>query len=351
MNKSGSVLILSPWLSQSISCAKLLKKHKINLKIMGGILSGEKQLPFRGAYDGFIKVTEDNFEKLCNEYDLVLPTGIKGTQLFFKIYSCLKIGSIAMEHSVLKCCDKKYVLDIADKIGIKVPGEFRYDELNNPDFNRPFFFKPRNEGFNGPRSWVKDFKSLPEEVKRDNKEYLFQEKVDSPGVYGVGFTAENGSILFSTSHYEVLSYPKDGGSAAIIESFYDQRLLDLTEKLIKNIGYSGWGLVEFKWCPIRNDYVLMEINTKLWASFEFALRADPLWKKSLFSIDTTEKGVKGLIWPVRLIGGGLPPSLSSLKSFFIYDKIYESGESLSIISSLLPDFIKKLLKFLLRLKK
>ena len=75
---------------------------------------------------------------------------------------------------------------------------------------------------------------------------------------------------------------------------------------MKNLKYSGWGLIEFKYCPKRKDYVFMEVNAKFWASIEFTLINNPAFFFKLFGIQyEIKKPVNCIIFLDRLAHYGI----------------------------------------------
>jgi predicted ATP-grasp superfamily ATP-dependent carboligase len=73
-------------------------------------------------------------------------------------------------------------------------------------------------------------------------------------------------------HKEIRSIPITGGSGSYLESIYDSALKNNSIKLLDSLGWHGVALIEFKKNRSGN-YYLMEINGKLWASIEVALKA------------------------------------------------------------------------------
>jgi predicted ATP-grasp superfamily ATP-dependent carboligase len=135
--------------------------------------------------------------------------------------------------------------------------------------------------------------------------YLFQEVIEGPSVIGFGFVADRGTVLASSLHHEMFSFPQDGGSAVVVEAYESARVEELARRLIEDFQYSGWGLVEFKPCPRRQDVVLMEVNAKFWASIEFTLRTCPLFAHLLFGLRTKAEPIQRMIWPSRLLRNGI----------------------------------------------
>ncbi|HEV3029725.1 MAG TPA: hypothetical protein VG457_19255, partial [Planctomycetota bacterium] len=82
---------------------------------------------------------------------------------------------------------------------------------------------------------------------------LIQEKVDGPG-YGVGVLAEEGHVLASFSHRRIREYPVTGGPSTICVSVEDPRLTGYASAVIRELGWTGVAMVEFK---KDDDYRLM----------------------------------------------------------------------------------------------
>jgi hypothetical protein len=112
-------------------------------------------------------------------------------------------------------------------------------------------------------------------------------------------------VVASSLHHEMFSCPHFGGSAVTTELYESARVEELAKRLIAEFQYSGWGLVEFKPCHHRQDFVLMELNAKFWASLEFTLRTRPLFARLLFGIESEGEAIRRMIWPARLLRTGL----------------------------------------------
>jgi predicted ATP-grasp superfamily ATP-dependent carboligase len=130
---------------------------------------------------------------------------------------------------------------------------------------------------------------------------LVQEYIPTPSTFGVGFIAQDGKLLTHFMHEELLSHPKEGGSGVVLKRIDDEKLLQYTLRLVAKLKYHGWGLAEFKYCKRRQDYVFMEINAKFWASFEFALRGNPLFGKLLFGLNYPAKSSVSIVYVHRLL--------------------------------------------------
>jgi hypothetical protein len=313
-------LIISPHLSQSISCAKRLIANK-NIRVTGAYLPDEGPLssPHISRYYNNI-IVMNSLDGIFDEYDCIIPTGASSTKVIFEYVDKFRCGDIHLDIRILQSSDKLATLSLAESLGIHIPMTWSCFE-DIPAGNNAIFYKPKYEGASGARAWAACRDQVPDSVQNDN--YLFQEKIEGPGVYGYGFIADEGKILSSFAHYEIISYPVDGGSAAVLRPYHHKSLHEYSARLIKAMSYTGWGLVEYKWCPRRKDFVLMEINAKLWASIELAFCLNPDFSQLILSTQTTPAPVHGLIWPDRLFRCGPQVIWSARKYLIKYNYIFE----------------------------
>jgi hypothetical protein len=246
------------------------------------------------------------------------------------------IGDVHFLQDNLKWYDKSWTLQRAREVGFPVPTTWeRYEDIPSGDIE--IFFKPRSEGDKGTRSWVSGKRRIPAYAR--GSRYLFQERIRSQGTYGFGFLASEGRTIASHQHFERFSMPKDGGSAAVIMSAHEERLEELCSRLIGAALYNGWGLIEAKWCPNRSDFVLMELNAKLWASLEFAFRREPAFLRSLFHFEAPRETLDGLVWPSRLIRSGARNLLAATPALVRYQRAYDPVTTRELVRSVTPNWL------------
>ncbi|HQV32793.1 MAG TPA: hypothetical protein PKV71_12990, partial [Calditrichia bacterium] len=128
---------------------------------------------------------------------------------------------------------------------------------------------------------------------------IYQELIDTPHTFGVAFLASNGELHTHFIHRELCSFPVSGGSGVILQRHSAPRLLDLTQNLLDKLGYNGWGLMEFKWCSRRKDFVFMELNAKFWESAAFAFLNQPAFLKHLLGINYPGQAIDKAVYLKR----------------------------------------------------
>jgi hypothetical protein len=295
---ANEIVVLSPGLSQSFAIADLLRRHVPALRLLGYPLRSEKDR-LRPPFARYVGPEEG--EPAVGS-GVAIMTGSEATAHALKDRETVRLGQIVFERRNLWFCDKLATLDRARKLDIPVPLTWTSAE-EVPEGQNPIFYKPTREGTGGPRKEACSAKAAPPSVRHGG--FLFQEVIEGRSVIGFGFLADRGRVVASSLHHEMFSFPRDGGSAVVVESCESPRVDELARRLIQDFQYSGWGLIEFKPCSRRDDFVLMELNAKFWASIEFTLRTCPLFAHLLFGIRTEAEPIRRMIWPSRLLRTGL----------------------------------------------
>lgn len=291
MPDSGTSYILSPGLDQAMTIAHLIRRAHPERHLTGAVMPTEAKPFLRYPFDEIKSFSESNEADISN----VIPTGSRSTDYLLR-HGDIRLGSITMSREALRFYDKHWSIDAASQAGIPVPHTW-YNPTDITAF--PVFFKSSTEG-GGQRGIAHEPKELPS----DANGLIFQEYIASPGTYGVGIIATDGELNAAHVHHEVESYPNVGGSAVIIERLDDERLRRYAKLLVEHTRFSGWGLVEFKWCDVRKDYVFMELNAKFWASSEFAFRNEPLFPRLLFNAEPVGASCQRMIFMHRAIARG-----------------------------------------------
>lgn len=329
-------LFLTPQSPQAQALARLVRRGDPSAVIHGGILAQDawpKKAPY--PFDALVSVSS---EENCVGYDIVMPTTSQCTSKMIEWMGDFRVENVLFCADSLRVYDKPWLFGQAQECDVLVPKTWlHFDEV--PDRSGPIFYKPKTEGTGERRSWAASKNRIPMSVRRER--YLFQEKIPGKDVWGFGFIADRGTVIVSQIHREVCSWPSDGGSAVILRPAVDARVDELSRRLLSQLEYSGWGLVEWKFCPRKGDYVLMEVNAKGWASMELALRCEPGFANQLFSLAIAADRIEGLIWPWRLGCTIWSNALQGIPALFRYEWIREEGAFWrSLFSSLLPRFLK-----------
>lgn len=280
--------IASPGLDQSRTIGRYLRgKYRDNFRLIGQLLPGESTPRTHGPFDEIVRIVQFDL-------DDVIPTGGRSTAARLEDND-VSLGGATLTRAALRFFDKPWSLALAAEAGVPVPTTWQ-DAPHKREF--PIFYKSATEG-GGIRGLARTFDELP-----DIDGLIYQEYITSAGTYGVGFLAQSGKILTANLHFEAESYPQLGGSAVLIEQFADERLLRHAKAILHHSKFDGWGLIEFKYCPNRDDFVFMELNAKFWASCEFAFRNQPDFARILFDAGPIEAPCERMVFMHRALQRG-----------------------------------------------
>ncbi|WP_367154427.1 hypothetical protein [Methylomonas sp. HYX-M1] len=190
--------------------------------------------------------------------------------------------------------NKNVTLEAARQIGIDTPKTWRIkaladleglaSELSYPlilKWDNPHAVKAKIHALNRQ---VDKFRYVydPAELKQYLTEYdvigefpLIQEYC--PG-YGLGqmFLASAGRVILRFQHQRIAEWPPEGGVSVVCRSLgldLHQELMAKSAQLLQTLDWTGPAMVEYRYDPIRQRAVLMEINGRFWGSLPLAYYA------------------------------------------------------------------------------
>lgn len=187
-----------------------------------------------------------------------------------------------------RASDKEGLLAAAVGCGLRVPrqeaardrGAF---ELLAPRLRAPLVIKPARSvvevNGSGERQSVRFIDDL-DALEKTVAVYpdaafplLFQERTIGPGI-GVFLLRAGGRTLLRFGHQRLREKPPAGGVSTYREAIEPPAsLVAQCEALLDALGYEGAAMVEFKQDAMTGEFVLMEINARLWGSLQLALDA------------------------------------------------------------------------------
>jgi predicted ATP-grasp superfamily ATP-dependent carboligase len=111
-----------------------------------------------------------------------------------------------------------------------------------------------------------------QQLKKYNYDVIIQEVIPGPS-----------SNNYEVSHYITTSgkrygpfimqkfrqFPNYFGTGTSGESIKNQEIKDLADNLIQQLSIRGFANTEFKWDPIRGQYVFIETNLRVWQQIDF----------------------------------------------------------------------------------
>lgn len=326
------ILIFEAASKQALSISKFIKQHSTYYLV--GYLEDKSfiKLPY------FDEVRIGTYTDVSiDEYDFVLPMGAISTYSILNTYDKLKFcNNIIFESRNLMVFDKPNMLKIVEKLNIPIPKTV-YDKSEIDEY--PVFYKDNFECGGGTRGIAKSFQEIP-----DGNHLLFQEYINTPSTYAFGYLAVDGVIKTWIIYKEVISYPYIGGASVVIEDFYDARIFDYSNKIIKKLNYNGWGLIEYKYSSKHHDYVFMEVNAKFWASIEYTLINNPMFLRLLLDIKYLKSHTPRIVFLSRFVQYDIVKFFKYAHYIYSSTIVYEEPLSYQILKKIIPKKVYKKLK-------
>lgn len=189
---------------------------------------------------------------------------------------------------VATAADKASVLRLAESIGVPIPVTHVVNSRDDIDafVNRvdyPAVFKPsRSRTWTGDQ-WVSsgasyaanadDLRARLSKLHPAVFPVLIQERVEGPGV-GVFVCCDESRVLATFAHRRLREKPPSGGVSVLCESApVDPAAREHATRLLKELGWRGVAMVEFKQEASTGTLKLMEINGRFWGSLQLAIDA------------------------------------------------------------------------------
>jgi len=101
---------------------------------------------------------------------------------------------------------------------------------------------------------------------------ILQEFITGPGCGFFGLF-DHGKLSAYFMHKRLREYPITGGPSVLAESFYNETLKAESLKLLDHLNWHGIVMVEYKYSPRKDKFVLMEINPKFWGSSDLSIHS------------------------------------------------------------------------------
>jgi predicted ATP-grasp superfamily ATP-dependent carboligase/protein-tyrosine-phosphatase len=252
----------------------------------------------RTHYDLVIPVAEDTLQPLAAQRERI---------------ERLAPLAIAPNAALELFTDKARTFELAEKLGVPVPASHTYTNAAElaavaQTQRYPVVLKPaRSIGKGKKRTKVnvvyahdqEQFLSLARGLIKFG-EVIVQEYFRGTGV-GVELLADHGEVVYSFQHKRLHELPLTGGGSCLRESVpVHPKLLEYSRALMRETGWHGVAMVEFKLDEATDECRLMEVNPRFWGSLPLAVAAGADFPYYLVELIT--RGKKPLDAPPAKVG-------------------------------------------------
>jgi predicted ATP-grasp superfamily ATP-dependent carboligase len=222
------------------------------------------------------------------KFDVLIPVGIKPVEIFSKhlheIRQYVKIEILEFE-KIKVALYKNETFKLAEQIDIPCPKTVQPSSLEEAtSFSRkltyPLIIKSSNESvLKFPTIYVDDERALIEQFQHLEVSYpkqislsypLIQEKITGDG-YGFFAIYQHGLCKKIFMHKRIRELPVSGGASTCAISIYDEKLKEISLKLLNHLKWHGQVMIEYKKDSKDGQFKLIEINPKFWGSLELCL--------------------------------------------------------------------------------
>jgi predicted ATP-grasp superfamily ATP-dependent carboligase len=106
---------------------------------------------------------------------------------------------------------------------------------------------------------------------------------------GQFFYMHHGHAVRRFQHLRIAEWPPEGGFSSVCDAVGLDQHVVLQEKsiaLLRHIGWEGVAMVEYRWDPVNDKAVLMEINGRYWGSYPLAVHSQVNFALISYHIET-----------------------------------------------------------------
>lgn len=245
------------------------------------VVARRVQLPEQGYLDALYALCREEMEK-SGEKPALLPVGaqtlalVSGAQARFLSVCGLCIPT---PEQLSLFNDKSAVAAMAARLGVAVPQSYERAAEESADafFARvplPCAVKPTcGEKFGLPASARYRIAHTREQMRAAYAHFsaltheapVVQEYLTGAGL-GCSLLCRAGEIVCAIAHRRVREYPVSGGPSSCCEVIRPAPLLPLAEPLVRETGFTGLAMFEFK-CDAAGTPRLLEINPRVWGTY------------------------------------------------------------------------------------
>jgi protein-tyrosine-phosphatase len=218
--------------------------------------------------------------------DWLLPTSDSALEFVANHYARLSpLIKLACPDAatILTVLDKQSTIDAAVRCHIAVPRTHRIESFSQLHKEReglrfPLIAKPRSRqlGASFKFRYYRDWSELEREFQRDSdfgRKYMLQEYEPGEGV-GIEVLMADGCPQMLFAHRRLQEYPSTGGVSVVAssEELYPE-LVRSSVVLLREIGWEGLAMVEYRYDRDSRRATLMEVNGRLWGSVGLSIAA------------------------------------------------------------------------------
>lgn len=222
-----------------------------------------------------------------NKHDVLLPLRSTVVPVISKHrHELAKLAAFILpdEKSLNIALNKSETFRVADECGLSMPATGHPESLDQvkefikncefPIVSKTSYGAGSRGVFyhNNADSLIKYCSSYFKDNKHMKNPLILQEFIIGPGCGFFGLF-DRGKLITYFMHRRLREYPITGGPSVMAESFYNETLKEESLKLLKHLNWHGIVMVEYKYSPEKDKFILIEINPKFWGSSDLSIHS------------------------------------------------------------------------------
>jgi len=234
---------------------------------------GQRVYPLR--LDSFESFREDLFfakEKDTDTEYIWLAVSEEPTLYFYELMDRapdLPFKYLLPERTMFELARNKADFQLfCEEKGLPVPASFLPDDLEvlTQDF-RPVIAKKRIGAGSVGMKYIETPGQISLLNEINTEDYLIQEKVESSRkIHGIFCLVNEGKIVSWHGHERLRTFPEKGGVTVFSRTQYDPELKEIASRLLQEMNWSGFAMVEFLHDDRSGEWKIIELNPRLWGS-------------------------------------------------------------------------------------
>lgn len=273
------VLVTETDYKHSIALARYIKREFNDVHLTG---VSRNRIRYARLYKCFDEVLENSTIEAAlraAQFDMVIPVG--STSVLEASRVCPQLAVLPSAENVDSAFQKQKTISLAMQCGVPVPRSqhlLREADLEVNRLSFPCVVKSSSEEASYKKvrychtaeQTIVAVRDTLERLREDGTGVLVQEYIEGVG-HGFFALFDHGRPVATFMHQRLREFPPTGGPSTAARAFQSARLEELGVRLLRELQWNGVAMVEFRYEPKRQDFVLMEINGKFWGSLELAL--------------------------------------------------------------------------------
>jgi len=208
------------------------------------------------------------------------------------------IVAAPLEDSLRQSLDKGLMTTVAVNAGLRVPETYQPTSVNDArDYleaaQPPVVVKTRrgNSGKGVVIAHSTDeaqtaFLSFVERLGLSDRQLPVIQSFVTGGPCGSCFLAQEGKLVACFAEHYLYCKERGFGTSVVREPIHDPRIVDATERLAAQLGWTGIAHLDFLVDPREGEPVFLEINPRFWGALQMAIANGYDFPKALVDVYT-----------------------------------------------------------------